>query len=149
MLQCTPGVACGSDSATELRGRHGGTCFDCGHGRGVGAIAGHPGDGCSDATVDGQVLVERSLTPFCDAARRLLDLGHDGSATLVMKHAGSDTVALKGRLSIAAGLSVADDGLGKPIFTKWAPRQYEAPPASFPAPPIGFSEEPAPGKPVE
>ena len=32
----------GSDRAIELRGRHGGTCFDCGGGRGVGAIDGPP-----------------------------------------------------------------------------------------------------------
>jgi hypothetical protein len=35
MLRRTGGFRSGSDSATELRGRHGGTCFDCGRRQGV------------------------------------------------------------------------------------------------------------------
>jgi hypothetical protein len=92
-----------------------------------------------DAMVDGQVIVERSTTPFCDAARRLVDLGHDGNATLVMKHAGSDVVALKGRLSIAAGLSVTEKD-GPPKFRRWEPHVRGTPST-------GFSEAPVPYQP--
>jgi hypothetical protein len=62
-----------------------------------------------DGEVDGQVVVARSPTPFCDGARRLLDLGHDGNAVLVMKHASSDVVALKAGLATAAGLTVGEN----------------------------------------
>jgi Tripartite tricarboxylate transporter family receptor len=46
------GVGFGSDSATELRGRHGGTCFDCGRRQDVGrALDGAPQR--PDAAADG------------------------------------------------------------------------------------------------
>jgi hypothetical protein len=55
-----PDHTCGSDSATELRGRHGRTCFDCGRQRGVArpSTVGHiaPATGAPqrpDATADG------------------------------------------------------------------------------------------------
>jgi hypothetical protein len=60
LLRRTIGVGSGSDSATELRGRHGGTCFDCGRWRGVTrpSMVGHitPATGAPqrpDATADG------------------------------------------------------------------------------------------------
>jgi len=71
-----------------------------------------------DGKVNGQVVVERSPTPFSDGARRLVEFGHDGNATLVMKHAGSNVVALSGKLSIAAGLTVREDR-GVPQFVRY------------------------------
>jgi hypothetical protein len=71
-----------------------------------------------DATVDGQVIIERSSTPFCDAARRLVDLGYDGNADLVMKHAGSDVDALRARIGVAARLMVREDR-GAPQFVPY------------------------------
>src|SRR5258706_8294696 len=80
-----------------------------------------------DGRVDGRLVVERSPAPFCDGARRLVEFGHDSNATLVMKHAGSNAVALSGKLSIAAGLTVREDR-GAPQFVPYhqMPRRLDA-----------------------
>jgi hypothetical protein len=39
-----------------------------------------------------------------------------------MRHAGSDTIALKATVGVAAGLTVSEEGsTGAPQFTKWQP----------------------------
>jgi hypothetical protein len=65
------------------------------------------------------LLVASSRQPLVDAARVLIAHGHDPGAAVVMKHRGSDTVALSARLGIAAGLAV--DEAGRPRFTRWMP----------------------------
>jgi hypothetical protein len=74
----------------------------------VSPVLGSPGHFRSQLEGRDDPLVVTSRQPFVDSARVLLALGHDGNADLVMKHAGRDTVALKGRLSIAAKLSVEE-----------------------------------------
>jgi len=69
---------------------------------------------------DGRVLVTASKQPFVDAARRLLDLGHDPTTVLVMRHAGSDTDCLTAQIGVAAKLRVKEDR-GRPRFVPWEP----------------------------
>jgi hypothetical protein len=77
-----------------------------------------------DGKVDGRFVVERSITPFCDAARALLAEGAHPETKLVMRHAGSVADALRSTVGAAAGLTVADDTGGKPVFRTWKP--YDA-----------------------
>jgi hypothetical protein len=78
-----------------------------------------------DGSIDGRVVVKRSTTPFCDAARLLLAEGIKPNTILVMRHAGSGADALRSSVGVAAGLTVADDNGGKPIFRKWSPYNRE------------------------
>ena len=79
--------------------------------------------------VDGDRVFAPSRTPFCDAARRLLDLGCDPAAVLVMKHAGSAVESLRAPIVVAAALTVEESGFG-PVF-----RRYRAsPPSAVEAP---------------
>jgi hypothetical protein len=63
--------------------------------------------------------------PFCDAARVLLAEGADPAAKFVMRHENSSYDALRSTVGAAAGLTVADDNGGKPIFRKWSPYDKE------------------------
>jgi hypothetical protein len=65
---------------------------------------------------DDRVFVS-SRTPFCDAARMLLELGFDGAAVLEMKHDGSTTECLRAPLSVAAGQTVEESAHG-PVFRR-------------------------------
>ena len=64
-----------------------------------------------EASLEDRVLCT-SQTPFCDSARILLKEGVNPDLPLIMRHLGSSTVALKSTVGIAAGLTVADDGIG-------------------------------------
>jgi hypothetical protein len=75
-----------------------------------------------DGLVNEQLVVKRSSQPFLDGARRLVELGLDPNAILVMRHAGSNADSLRATIGTAAKLTVTDDGCGKPILTKWSPR---------------------------
>lgn len=71
-----------------------------------------------DARFGERLLLERSRTPFWDSARLLL---REGLARpddrLVMRHVGSPHDALRVRVSVSAGLSVAEEtGDGKAPF---------------------------------
>ncbi len=77
-----------------------------------------------DAMVDGRPIATRSTTPFCDAARALLDEGADPTTALVMRHAGANRDALHSMVGTAAGLTVKDRGDGKPHFAKWRPNDF-------------------------
>ena len=84
--------------------------------------------GCFDAhLVDGFDLVRASRKPFVDAARRLIELGHDPTTVLVMRHAGSDTDCLTAQIGAAAKLTVKEDR-GRPRLVPWEPisRRVEA-----------------------
>ncbi len=74
-----------------------------------------------DGWIDGRRIVKRSATPFCDAARALLAEGVDPATVLVMRHEGSPADALRSTVGIAAKLTTADDGGGKPVFRNWKP----------------------------
>jgi hypothetical protein len=78
-----------------------------------------------DAAVDGRAIVARSTQPLLDAARALLAEGIDPRTWIVMRHAGTVLDALRSTVGVAAGLTVKDDGGGKPVFGKWHP--YDAP----------------------
>jgi hypothetical protein len=82
--------------------------------------SGKPVPGKFDARIDERVLAEQSRTPFCDAARALLE---DGFAShhdiLIMRHIGSEVDALKANIGIAAKLTVADEP--RPRFARWTP----------------------------
>jgi hypothetical protein len=67
---------------------------------------------------DGRMIVRASRTPFCDAARRLLDEGVDPGTQLIMRHAGSETDALRSTVRVAAKLTVDNQ---KTVFHKWIP----------------------------
>ncbi len=86
-------------------------------------------------------MVERSTTPFCDAARVLLAEGVDPVTRVVMRHAGSLADALRSTVGTAAGLTVADDTGGKPVFRTWKP--YDAGSAVAVASPMRQNESPA------
>jgi hypothetical protein len=76
-----------------------------------------------DGSVDNRRIVKRSTTPFCDAARVLLAEGVRPDTKFVMRHAGSAADALRSTVGVASKLAVWDDGLGKPIFGRWKPRE--------------------------
>jgi hypothetical protein len=103
-----------------------------------------------DGKVDGRSVVKRSVTPFCDAARVLHAEGVRPEAKIVMRHAGSGADALRSTVGAAAGLTVADDTGGKPVFRTWKP--YDAGSAVAVASPMretGSNEKryvPAPGR---
>jgi len=78
-----------------------------------------------DGKVDGRCVVKRSTTPFCDAARMLLAEGANPATRFIMRHEGSPHDALRSTVGAAAGLTVADDNGGKPIFRKWSPYDRE------------------------
>jgi hypothetical protein len=59
--------------------------------------------------VDAWPLVAGTRIPLLDAARKLIRLGTDPDALIVMRHAGEDRIALRARLGTEAGLTI-DDG---------------------------------------
>ncbi len=67
------------------------------------------------------VLTVHSRTPFTDMARLLVAAGHDPGVVLEMRREGSDTIALRGRIGKAAGLTVQETD-GAPRFVRWWPR---------------------------
>jgi hypothetical protein len=60
----------------------------------------------------GEPVITASRTPFFDAARRLLDLGVDGAAVLVMRNADSNTECLRATIAVAAVLTVEEAAHG-------------------------------------
>jgi hypothetical protein len=74
-----------------------------------------------DGHADGRVVVERSHQPFLDGCRRLVELGHDPKAVVVMRHAGSDVDSLRAMLGAAARPTVKERGRAGPRFEPWAP----------------------------
>ena len=104
---------------------------------------GLPHPAAFDVTLDGEVLC-KSETPFFDAARVLLAMELAGpDDTLVMRYAVSGTVALKGKVGTAAGLSIKETG-NKPHQRRYTPSPYvqvasriAQTPDPVPAPPPG------------
>jgi hypothetical protein len=78
---------------------------------------------------DGDCVFGPSRTPFCDAARRLLDLGWDGAALLTMRHADGEHEILRAPIRAAARLTVEESAHG-PVFRRHRtglPSAVEAP----------------------
>jgi hypothetical protein len=61
-------------------------------------------------------LLCTSRQPFVDAARVLASEGHDPHTVIRARRAGSDTVALTAKLSVAARLTVDESG---PHLRRW------------------------------
>jgi hypothetical protein len=72
-----------------------------------------------DGKVAGRTIITRSTTPFCKAARVLLAEGAAPTTEFVMRHAGSCHDALISTIGYAAGQTVADGSVGKPVFAPW------------------------------
>lgn len=89
---------------------------------------------------DEQVPLCVSRQPFLDGARKLLDKGHDPRTILIMRHAGSDDVALRGSIGSAAKLTV-DEHNGT-VFAKWKPFRRSAGSARIANPAGELSEAP-------
>ena len=101
------------------------------------------------AALDGAVLVASTATPFLDAARKLRSLGYPADAVLTMRHAGSDVIAVRAKVGVAAKLEVGENGQGSPRFKRYrtaSERGCASPPASADAAPL--SQGP-PGPPAD
>jgi hypothetical protein len=83
-----------------------------------------------DCKVDGRTIITRSTTPFCKAARVLLAEGAASTTGFVMRHAGSSHDALISTIGHAAGQTVADGSVGKPVFAPWVDIQKALSPAT-------------------
>ena len=83
------------------------------------APAGNPGH--FSAEVAGEKIVTSSRTPFCDAARVLLDRRADSNSWLILRHAGSDTDCLRGKVGVIAKITVAEGDRDAPRFRPWRP----------------------------
>src|SRR5262245_53182371 len=75
-------------------------------------------------------LVVSTFQPLLDSARRLLERGYDHALTLVLRHAGSSTEALRSTIGTAARLRVAEPDRGSPHFRLWRP--YSSSPEALP-----------------
>jgi hypothetical protein len=82
------------------------------------------------ARLGARVIIATTRQPLCDGARILLRGGVDPDAFAVMRHAGSGTDALRGRISAAAQLTVDENPRHRfrPI------QAWDTPPAPVPAP---------------
>ena len=67
---------------------------------------------------DGTELVASSRQPFLDAARVLIASGYDPDSWLEGWRPGAAAFALRGKLGIAAGLTVDET---KTVFARWKP----------------------------
>jgi hypothetical protein len=100
----------------------------------AGVVAGRPRDGHESITIiltevadrpgyfsahtaRGDLVVARSRTPFCDAARALIDDGFDPATKLVMTHAGSAIECLQAPIGAGALLTVEESAHG-PVFRR-------------------------------
>jgi hypothetical protein len=84
---------------------------------------------------DGTILVGSSRQPFLNAARVLIASGYEPDSWLEASRPGATSFALRGRLRIAAGLTVDET---KTAFAKWKPFSSSAVAAG-----IAYSEAPA------
>lgn len=68
------------------------------------------------------IQIPPTLTPFFSAARALSDSGAaPKNAKLWMMREGDPEPALTGKISLAAGLTVAEGQRGRPRIAKWSP----------------------------
>jgi hypothetical protein len=84
----------------------------------VSRVQGSPGHYRAQLEGSDALLVQSSRQPFVDSARVLIARGHNGGTELTMRHAGSDAIALKAKLSVAAKLGV-EEGPNGPRFVPY------------------------------
>ncbi len=80
------------------------------------------GQGRFDALHNGRVIVQRSKTPFFDAARVMAARGIDAHEALVMVRSDGSR-SLKSTVGAAAHLSVREDSR-QPRFVRWRPSPH-------------------------
>ena len=90
------------------------------------------GSGGFAAYLADQLLVGSSRQPFCDSARRLLELGYPADALLVMRHHGGLIDSLHSTIGTAAKLTVEENRHGSPAFRLYR----KAPPSIGEGPPV-------------
>ncbi len=73
------------------------------------------------AWVNGELVIASSRTPYFDAARALLEQGADSNSILVLRHRGSTTNGMVGKLGILARLSVKEPDKGRAHFARYIP----------------------------
>ena len=73
------------------------------------------------AIVNGELVVWSSRTPLFDAARALLGRGVDSNSWLILRHAGSDTDCLRGKVGILAKLTVKQPDRGRIHLARYVP----------------------------
>ena len=79
-----------------------------------------------DGVIDGRQVVTRSTQPLLDACRVLIADGNEPATRIVMRHAATpDVDALCSTVGAAAGLTVKDDSVGKPVFRPWSPSPFD------------------------
>lgn len=83
------------------------------------APSGVPGE--FKAIINGELVIPSSRVPLLDAARALLAGGADPNGWLIMRHAGSDTDCLRGKIGVLAQLAVRDNNYGTPKLRRMAP----------------------------
>jgi len=86
------------------------------------------GGGRFRAIVEARQIMASSRAPFLAGCRVLPAEGMAADAVAVMRHMGSDTDCLKGKVGTAAGLMVAEDHSGI-RFRKFTPISRKAPPS--------------------
>jgi hypothetical protein len=69
-----------------------------------------------------RLLVAGTRMPLLDAARKLIRLGADPDAIIIMRHTGAGHDALRGRLGAAAELTLEECSDGRPRFRLCRPR---------------------------
>jgi hypothetical protein len=82
-----------------------------------------------EARVADWVLCAATRIPFLDGARRLIELGHDPRATIVLRAPASSTDRLRSTIGAAARLTVAEGDADPPRFRRWkGPQSREGSP---------------------
>jgi hypothetical protein len=85
------------------------------------------------ASLDGRIIIAASRQVFLDSARQLIDLGHDPSSILEMKHVGSDQFALRGPIGVAAQFDVVARARGTAFVRRPQPAESPADSQNNPA----------------
>jgi hypothetical protein len=70
------------------------------------------------ASIGDRIIVQSSRQPFLDAARVLVGEGHEPGTMVTMRHAGGTADAMRAKLGMAAGLTVAETATR---FARWKP----------------------------
>jgi hypothetical protein len=80
-----------------------------------------------------EVLVRKSRQPLLDAARVLVKKGYDPNTLLVMRHLGSEAIALQALLEKAAKLTVEEGPHGPRFVGRTRPKTRVAAPPIAPS----------------
>jgi hypothetical protein len=90
------------------------------------------GPGKYRAPLGSMAITKPTRQPFYDAARALIELGYAPETVIVARHAGSDTVAMRGTIGELAQWTIKERDRGGLRKERWQP--YDAD-SSFPVAP--------------